>query len=313
MQRASETIGALAGALAKAQTELVNPEKSLVATIREEGPRGREQAFRNGGREQRPHATLRQEQATSARNSKQAPSKQPEASLGLHASAKLRERLISEIRRLSSTEHAAEWVRQSLPEKNRLRTSDAAQVEAVFEAKLAHLAASDITVAEGQEANSVEQSAAPASETGSEPDQSRDLRLRNPVDKSLLMVPELRRIRDRDHIRLVAGRPCLVCGRLPSDPHHLRFAQSRALSRKVSDEFTVPLCRGHHRELHRYGDEAAWWSRFGIDVLEIARALWLESHPLRATYTGVSENLGLAADQSLAAISPENNDELFSE
>src|SRR5580693_8892882 len=46
MQRASETIGALAGALAKAQTELVNPEKSLVATIREDGPRGREQTFR---------------------------------------------------------------------------------------------------------------------------------------------------------------------------------------------------------------------------------------------------------------------------
>ena len=81
----------------------------------------------------------------------------------------------------------------------------------------------------------------------------------------------------------MTGRPCLVCDRLPSHPHHLRFAQSRALSRKVSDEFTVPLCRGHHRELHRYGDEAAWWSRFGIDVLEVARALWLESHPLLNT------------------------------
>src|SRR3984957_9462989 len=46
MQRTSESIGALAGALAKAQIELVNPEKSLVATIREEGARGREQTFR---------------------------------------------------------------------------------------------------------------------------------------------------------------------------------------------------------------------------------------------------------------------------
>ena len=89
----------------------------------------------NGGREQRPHAILRQEQATSARVSNRVPSKQPEASLGLHASAKLRERLISEIRRLSSTEHAAEWVRRSLPEKCRLRTSDTAQLEAVFEAQ----------------------------------------------------------------------------------------------------------------------------------------------------------------------------------
>ena len=40
-----------------------------------------------------------------------------------------------------------------------------------------------------------------------------------------------------------------------SDPHHLRFAQPRALGLKVSDEFTVPLCRGHHRELHRAGNE----------------------------------------------------------
>ena len=36
-----------------------------------------------------------------------------------------------------------------------------------------------------------------------------------------------------------------------------------ALSRKVSDEFTVPLCRGHHREVHRCGDEAAWWRKTG--------------------------------------------------
>ena len=46
MQRASESIGALAAALAKAQIQLINPEKSLVATIREEGRHGREQTFR---------------------------------------------------------------------------------------------------------------------------------------------------------------------------------------------------------------------------------------------------------------------------
>jgi hypothetical protein len=73
---------------------------------------------------------------------------------------------------------------------------------------------------------------------------------------------------------------CLICGRRPSDAHHLRFAQNRALSRKVSDEFTVPLCRGHHREVHRSGDEAAWWKKAGIDPSITARALWLETHPL---------------------------------
>src|SRR5262249_19018759 len=73
---------------------------------------------------------------------------------------------------------------------------------------------------------------------------------------------------------------CLICGRRPSDAHHLRFAQNRALSRKVSDEFTVPLCRGHHREVHRSRNEAAWWTNSGIDLTITARALWLQTHPL---------------------------------
>ena len=77
--------------------------------------------------------------------------------------------------------------------------------------------------------------------------------------------PEPRRARDREHVKFVAGHPCLICGRHPADPHHLRFAQSRALGRKVSDEFTVPLCRGHHREGHRCGDGAAWWAKVGVE------------------------------------------------
>jgi hypothetical protein len=76
------------------------------------------------------------------------------------------------------------------------------------------------------------------------------------------------------------AQPRLVCGRIPADAHHLRFTQKRALGRKVSDEFTVPLCRGHHRELHRHGDEAAWWARLGFDPIAVARGLWLKSHPL---------------------------------
>jgi hypothetical protein len=80
-------------------------------------------------------------------------------------------------------------------------------------------------------------------------------------------------------MRHVIKQPCLVCGRRPSDPHHLRFAQSRALGRKVSDEFTVPLCRGHHRELHRHGDEAGWWQKRGLDPTAAARTLWLATHP----------------------------------
>jgi hypothetical protein len=99
------------------------------------------------------------------------------------------------------------------------------------------------------------------------------------INKSVLVFPEPRRVRDRDHIRHVIKQPCLVCGRRPSDPHHLRFAQSRALGRKVSDEFTVPLCRVHHRDLHRCGNEGLWWRHTGIDPLAAAGALWLETHP----------------------------------
>jgi hypothetical protein len=85
------------------------------------------------------------------------------------------------------------------------------------------------------------------------------------IDKSQLTHPEPRRFRDKEHVKFVAKQACLVCGRRPADAHHLRFAQHRALGRKVSDEFTVPLCRGHHREAHRSGDEAAWWKKVDVD------------------------------------------------
>jgi hypothetical protein len=97
------------------------------------------------------------------------------------------------------------------------------------------------------------------------------------IDKSALTLGEPKRLRDKAHLRFVASQPCLVCGRQPSDPHHLRFAQPRALGLKVSDEFTVPLCRGHHRQLHQAGDEAVWWDKLEINALEIAKGLWEES------------------------------------
>ena len=99
------------------------------------------------------------------------------------------------------------------------------------------------------------------------------------IDKSVLTIAEPKRIRDRAHLDFVASQPCLVCGRQPSDPHHLRFAQPRALGMKVSDEFTVPLCRVHHRQLHQAGNEVAWWEKLGIKPLQVARQLWVQSHP----------------------------------
>jgi hypothetical protein len=94
------------------------------------------------------------------------------------------------------------------------------------------------------------------------------------IDKSALYFSEIRRHRDKTHLRFVALQPCLICGRAPSDAHHLRFAQRRALGRKNSDEFVVPLCRMHHSQNHQVGDEFEWWKSSGIDPLQVASRLW---------------------------------------
>ena len=98
------------------------------------------------------------------------------------------------------------------------------------------------------------------------------------------------RLRDKGHRRFVLRQPCLVCGRVPSDPHHLTFTQPRALGYRVSDEFTVPVCRIHHRELHRSGDEAAWWQKLNIDPLPVALKLWQHTR-LNGDGLAPSENI----------------------
>ena len=194
--------------------------------------------------------------------------------LGLEASAELRDRLLGELNELASGDDAALWAHRSLPEKNKLTTTDAQRVEQAFQAKMATFVSPPEPYTSGQ----TEQ---PSKPHRSKPAQSTKRRSQpKGIDKSTLLLAEPRRVRDREHVRHVAKQPCLICGRSPSDPHHLRFAQSRALGRKVSDEFTVPLCRGHHREVHRCGDEAAWWRKVGVDPTVAARALWLETRPL---------------------------------
>ena len=202
--------------------------------------------------------------------------------LGSVHSAELRQRLLAELSRLASGEEAAMWAHRSLPEKNRLTAGDAQTVEQTFQARMAAFTTNvdefDQNPARGKR---------PEASASALPDLSRvagGKRSRaKRIDKSALAFPEPRRIRDRDHVRYVAKQACLICGRRPSDPHHLRFAQNRALGRKVSDEFVVPLCRGHHREVHRCGDEAAWWGKVGVNPTPEARALWLATHPRLAS------------------------------
>jgi hypothetical protein len=375
MQRSSEMIGAIAAALAKAQAQLVNPEKSLVGTIRSDQASGSERSFRyaplSSGldivrrtlsqheiatvqttsidetagivrlntvlahasgewiasdwpvcpiseteRPQRMGAALtyarryslftlvgiageddldapdltdlnpeienlRVNSKTASNGGQQTvPDRLPGRGGGAHKSssasrqselaaalsASLTAELLREIERLGSADDATLWARRRLPAKNQLSATDAGQVEEAFAIKL--------TVITPQNAKSDEITTALTDQSVVE----KTLQ----INKSVAVFPEPRRIRDRDHIRHVIKQPCLICGRRPSDPHHLRFAQSRALGRKVSDEFTVPLCRGHHRELHRRGDEAAWWQKISIDPLPAARALWLQTRPLKS-------------------------------
>jgi DNA recombination protein Rad52 len=94
------------------------------------------------------------------------------------------------------------------------------------------------------------------------------------IDKSALAIGAPRRIRDREHLKYVANQPCLVCGRQPAQAHHLTFAQPRARGVKTSDEWTVPLCALHHRELHDRGDERAYWEDIRIEPQAVARELW---------------------------------------
>jgi hypothetical protein len=198
-----------------------------------------------------------------------------EPTLGTEASAELRDRLIGELTSIVCRDDAASWAHRSLPEKNKLIAADARLVEEAFRTKLAISSASEFQRADKDKAKKrppQKRSQVARPKTSLRPTE---------VDKGVLTLPEPRRVRDRAHVRHVAKQPCLVCGRSPSDAHHLRFAQNRALGSKVSDEFTVPLCRGHHREVHRCTDEVGWWQRARIDALTAARKLWLEMHPIK--------------------------------
>jgi hypothetical protein len=97
------------------------------------------------------------------------------------------------------------------------------------------------------------------------------------IDKSALTIGETKRLRSKGHLRFVAQQPCLICGRVPSHAHHIRYAQAKGLGLKVSDEFTVPLCAIHHTENHATGDERRWWRERKVDPLSEAKRLWRRS------------------------------------
>ena len=352
MHRSSETIGAIATALAKAQAELSNPEKTLTASI---PARGGERVFRYAslatgldlvrkclGQHEialiqttaveegqitlttllvhasgewvsslwlvcpaaEPSAQLKGAALTYARRYAlftlvgiageddldapeliQAPQQpgpeQPLPSNGGRVpsprrpvltsteSATLRDRLVQEIAAIATDEALALWGYRSLPLKNTLTQVDAQAVEAAYLAKLSSDPASQL-----QSTNDYPAADPRASHGDHEPPQPA---LPAPPTKAV-------RRRSKAHLAFVASQPCLVCQASPCDAHHLKLAQPRSLGRKVSDEFTVPLCRKHHRELHRRGNEVTWWANMQVAPIPIAKELW-DISPVNAAST----------------------------
>jgi hypothetical protein len=219
----------------------------------------------NGGQPRSAPQTSRRESAERVSDSKQV--------LEPGSSATLRDQLTIELNALTSAEDAASWAHRVLKTKDTLTAADAKQIEAAFQDRLEGISPDNV------DGLAIRESEKPSTNLN----RVKRRRRVSVVDKSGLARPTPRRVRDREHVKSVAKQACLVCGRRPADAHHLRFAQPQALGRKVSDEFTVPLCRGHHREVHRCGHEATWWENVGIDPTVSARALWLKTHPLPAT------------------------------
>jgi hypothetical protein len=193
----------------------------------------------------------------------------------------LRERLIAEIPALNSADEAAAWAHRNLPVKNTLTASDAQLVEEGFQRRLAAISDPQVTSASRNVSSNQkitpEGEANPSADGSASTDQIAPLPKKRSPKVAVGPLGKAVRLRDKDHRKFVMRQACLVCGRVPSDPHHLRFTQPRALGRTVSDEFIVPICRLHHRELHRSGDEAAWWQKLNIDPIPVALKLWQQT------------------------------------
>jgi ERF superfamily protein len=192
-------------------------------------------------------------------------------------SAALRMQIIKELEAATDEDALTAWADKALHSKSQLVRSDAEQIETAFAAKARQLAPSDFpsaTPAEpGAEAATVVSSSKrcgpqrrPASTSSAELN-----------GRAVTAIPKRLRLRDKDHLKFVATQSCLICGRTPADPHHLRFAEQPGLGSKVSDEFTVPLCRMHHRQVHWHGNERTWWEQQRLDPLPITAALWSKS------------------------------------
>ena len=224
--------------------------------------------------------------------------------LGQEQSAALREKLVADLSQLQSGDEAADWVHKNLAAKNTLITSDADAVEAGFCERLSTIEVASAARQEPLHSAPMEDPEPPVGKpfvatiedaVAVAPSVTSD----NVSGRRRRVAAKTIRLRDKEHCKFVTTQPCVVCGRAPTEAHHIRFAQPRALGRKVSDEYTVPVCRLHHRDLHTYGDEASWWAGVGIDPLPIALEFWRRS---RLTYSLAGANLSDAIPPPAAKV-----------
>ena len=167
------------------------------------------------------------------------------------------------------------WAGQALTAKNSVTAAYAQLVEEAFERRLLELPAPDAPAPANDDAvPSQAEEARQAAAIDAEPADRGGRRLAltkragdcRPAPLSQPGAPS---------VRGPASVPCLWPQ--ASNPHHLGFTQPRALGRKASDEFAVPLCRSHHRAVHAPATSWTWWKAAGIDPILAARKLWKQT------------------------------------
>jgi len=166
--------------------------------------------------------------------------------LSAMASKDLLRQLILELNGLTDLDALAGWAHRALLLKGQLSTADAKKLDAAFAEALVKLGDVDSILPGHDARDTVGQLASTDGDIG-----------------AIVAIPKPVHERDRHHLKFVTAQPCLVCGRTPTDAHHIKFAGLQAMGRKVSDKYTVPICRLHHRELHRHGREHLWWQSKG--------------------------------------------------
>jgi hypothetical protein len=206
--------------------------------------------------------------------------------LDKRASADLREVLMRELGALHGDEALTLWAHRRLPAKNTLMADDAQIVEARYRSLMETASNFDASIGHPDNLGMATTGEQTLTELANEGGSSGSV---VPLNKPV-------RRRSKAHLAHVRAQACAVCQRRPCDAHHVKFAEPRAMGRKVSDEFTVPMCRDHHNELHRHGNEMVWWANLGISPLDLAKGLWLTS-PVHAASNLSSRAAGVADQQ----------------